>query len=120
MITDCCVCSFSRLIIGQDNPPSDFDLDSDYFFLFGVGNGGRGEHSYSCSTHRLTAGWYVCCTSLTHIFHSSSHTDSPNAELFPQHEATPPISIGQFNPVRDNGEITPEGLLGEVTAPVCL
>ena len=42
------MCSFSRLIVGQDGTPSDdtpgdFNLDDDYFFLFGRGNSGRCE-----------------------------------------------------------------------------
>ena len=37
------MCSFSRLIAGLDGAPSDFNLDGDYFFLFGRGNVGRCE-----------------------------------------------------------------------------
>ena len=33
-----CVCSFSRLIAGLNEEPIDFNLDGDYFFLFGFGD----------------------------------------------------------------------------------
>ena len=29
--------------MGQDTEPSDFDLDNDYFFFFGLGDSARGE-----------------------------------------------------------------------------
>ena len=44
VMANCHVCRFSRRIVGQDTEPSDFDLDSDYFFFFGLGNSARGEY----------------------------------------------------------------------------